>query len=503
MKREDIITALHHLENVYEVDKWQLQGIDLWPIVRIQFAFELLRRHESCYSTNLKENPKNNTAFIIKGAKYLYYGTRNRFTPFTNYWKNLAAKKYYKQITYQKNIKYLFLGADSHRIIHKGKVYNRFFDPLIERSGINEYQIFEYSGYTQKKKYPNKKKTINLNKTLKGYNLVKKPNNSISPTPLIKKNIGYSKDQCEEIENLFKTFLTQISQGNFYNSISSLFRFWDEYLQTHNITTIYTLCYYSLQNFALYAAAKKHNVRTVEIQHGPQPPSHPAFARFTKIPQGGFNTLPNIFWCWDKESTLAINEWAYPQFHKAIIGGHPWLEAWQAGLFTFPTITVNKPLVLYALQTFPIDEAFPDYLMRTMQETKDFHWLIRLHPRMNTIHKDIQRLLMNNGISNFELHKADTYPLPHILTQISVNITYFSGTAIEASLMGKKTIILDERGLTFFPELIKKGDVIPSLSHNHRALSDLIWTIIKDQKNSGLANTQTLLSLKTFQALNS
>jgi len=502
MKREDIINALHHLENAYEVDKWKLQGIELWPVVRIQFAFELLRQHESCYNVNPTTPPQKNDSLIKKSAKYLYYGTRNRFSPLTNYWKNLAAKKYYKQITSQKNIKYLFLGADSHRIKLRGKDYNRFFDPLIERSKITEYQLFEYSGYDRNKNYPNQTKTIDLNKALKGYSVYNTDNIHFKIPALEKTSIVFPNGQFDEIEKRFTDYLSKLSQGNFFKSLLLQFEFWDKYLQKHQITTIYTLCYYALQNFALFAAAKTNNVRTVEIQHGPQPATHPAFAKFSKMPKSGFNTLPDYFWCWDKESTLAIGKWAYPHAHKAVIGGHPWLEAWQANLFSFPTSSVNKPLILYALQTFPVDEAFPDYLTHAMKETSDFQWLIRLHPRMNNIQKDIEDLLEKRGTSNFEIHKADEYPLPHILTQISVNITYFSGTAIEASLMGKKTIILDERGLTFFPELVNRGEVIPILSKNHQALSEAIRAISNVKKTSETAHSQSTLSLHTFQSLN-
>ena len=243
MKREDIINALHHLENAYEVDKWKLQGIELWPVVRIQFAFELLRQHESCYNGNPTTPPQKNDSLIKKSAKYLYYGTRNRFSPLTNYWKNLAAKKYYKQITSQKNIKYLFLGADSHRIKLRGKDYNRFFDPLIERSKITEYQLFEYSGYDRNKNYPNQTKTIDLNKALKGYSVYNTDNIHFKIPALEKTSIVFPNGQFDEIEKRFTDYLSKLSQGNFFKSLVLQFEFWDKYLQKHQITTIYTLCY--------------------------------------------------------------------------------------------------------------------------------------------------------------------------------------------------------------------------------------------------------------------
>src|SRR5690606_28068781 len=86
----------------------------------------------------------------------------------------------------------------------------------------------------------------------------------------------------------------------------AVFNFFFEQLQPK---VSFGLCYYNDEMLAMNYAAAKSKVISIDMQHGTQGPLHFAYASWTKQPSDGFDLLPSIFWCWDKESALTINEW--------------------------------------------------------------------------------------------------------------------------------------------------------------------------------------------------
>jgi predicted glycosyltransferase len=88
-------------------------------------------------------------------------------------------------------------------------------------------------------------------------------------------------------------------------------------------------------------------------------------------------------------------------------------------------------------------------------------WFIRLHPRqmheMATI-KDL--FTKENLLAKVNIIEATQDPLPQLLANAKLHVTHSSGTAIEATFFGLKTILLNEIGLVSFPELIAKNHAI-------------------------------------------
>ena len=81
----------------------------------------------------------------------------------------------------------------------------------------------------------------------------------------------------------------------------------------------FTLCYYSDVVFALNIACSLNKVKSIEVQHGPQPISHAAYSHWTNLPLSGYAMLPNIFWCWDDNSVSILSKWNHKlNNHKAI-----------------------------------------------------------------------------------------------------------------------------------------------------------------------------------------
>src|SRR6185503_3691071 len=56
-------------------------------------------------------------------------------------------------------------------------------------------------------------------------------------------------------------------------------------------------CYTSLPGMALSLAAARKQLRAVDVQHGVTV-QNPAYEGWTRFPEGGYELLPDLFWCW-------------------------------------------------------------------------------------------------------------------------------------------------------------------------------------------------------------
>ncbi len=88
--------------------------------------------------------------------------------------------------------------------------------------------------------------------------------------------------------------------------------------------------YYSLEGSAFVQAAKRAQVRSIDLQHGMQGPHHVAYARWTDVPATGYTTLPSEFWVWGVEEAHAIDDWRGARsVHVPRVTGNLWLERWR------------------------------------------------------------------------------------------------------------------------------------------------------------------------------
>ncbi|MEJ2650185.1 MAG: hypothetical protein P8016_17465 [Sedimentisphaerales bacterium] len=53
MLRSELMNFINNIEVKYPVDQWSLDGIQVWPLIRILLGFYMLKREENC------EAPKN------------------------------------------------------------------------------------------------------------------------------------------------------------------------------------------------------------------------------------------------------------------------------------------------------------------------------------------------------------------------------------------------------------------------------------------------------------
>lgn len=464
-KRIRLLDRLNEYELVFPVEKWKVEDIHIWPLLKEQIFFSVFNGSlKNSISENKKKNHNKSVRYFV--SKYL----------------KLIKAIYYLFLLRVKKSKISFSGASSHRVFYENNFINRYFHPIMKylENNKKEYNSFEYKFKSNYKVDSNLifrilpffEKPINSNESL--FN----DESFLNLLDIVSKEVGIEKDEIKR--KLIKKINTVNSWANLYGYV---------FKKTDSAYS-FGLCYYSDPMFGMNLAAHRRGIIAIDIQHGTQGPLHFAYT-YHKLPKGGYNTLPHEFWCWDQQSALHIHSWISDS-HKVKISGNPWLqfikEQYHLGNGFLPT---DRPLILFTHQ--PLKPALDDYLLETIQSTKDkFHWWIRLHPRASNLEiRELTNLIHEWGLyDRIEIEKAGSLPLPYLLNQASIHISKFSGSIIEGILSNTPTIILEEVGVDSFESHI---DGIRTLGlpnpTSHQLISSIVY-LIESNEARQLAETK-------------
>lgn len=226
---------------------------------------------------------------------------------------------------------------------------------------------------------------------------------------------------------------------------------------------VVSVCYFAPVATALTYTAKALGIRAVDLQHGKQGPYSP-YSHWGRMADGGYDTLPDLFWTWGEASAEAIRRHLPPVqgAPEVIIGGNPWPALWLAGrgpAGTLPEalerrIASAERVILVSLQ--PIPDPFPQHLLDAIgRAPRSWLWLIRLHPHMR---KDLERHAAQlPAAANVEIEHSSTSLLYALLRRARLHLTCWSTVGYEAQLMAVPTGILHEQGIGLYRTELAQG----------------------------------------------
>ena len=206
--------------------------------------------------------------------------------------------------------KFIFIAQDAHRVNYDGKRYNRFFDILIDKYGLeNDSLYFEKTTAHSKK--------VERNHLLRDYDKalavavkrfrMKKITNHHFENDGYKMFLSYLEAHPQTKDFVSKYTEEKLSKWYSQTAIPKIL-FFKKVLRKIAPEQIMILCYYSENIMLLLAAANELNIKTIEMQHGPQSPLHLCYASWGLVPNDGYGVLPRTYWCWDIESKSTIDE---------------------------------------------------------------------------------------------------------------------------------------------------------------------------------------------------
>ncbi|MCX5805031.1 MAG: hypothetical protein NT010_03025 [Proteobacteria bacterium] len=468
MNRQDFMDTVNKAEEQYPVEKWIINDIHIWPIIRLSLYFQ----NADEFKINKKSKEANREVFasIIRVISILTGGLRFGYSYLKDFRKNSKPNSQADAVFLSDGISYIKL---------KDTWYEKYCDPLASLFNVNKLSYFLMT--------PFNKYFIPRNS----------PSMFIQPyIDYIKiKNALYFKIHSPEDDKLdkFDDFVDYLKVNKLYTNLSDLKKIKMQAHQIINIARFYikmfrktkpSICfsvgYYGNEGFALNLACRVLKIPSVDIQHGFQGDFHPAYGRWNRVPDKGYELLPKIFWCWSNYEATTINGWNknHLKWHEPLVGGNPFLHLWQPendddiiNYYDDKIIKIKNCCLdlKHVLYTIGGDEEYDELnkIIEIAKNTeKSFHWWFRLHPNyLNQKHK-INAILRDNKIISYELDAATDFPLFAVLRHIDVHLTYFSSTVIEAELFGVPSVVMHKYGPMFFPEQFLSGWAIPAKTTN-------------------------------------
>lgn len=453
-EREQIIQLLKSSEKKLSVNTWEINGVNMWPIIRIAVFFY-------DYDKTIKEQigVKKILVYILKFLKvhvwYSFY-----------FFKKIKLKK----------ANFIFSGYASYRTMWNGSFFNKYFDPIMDEKSVkNESLIFEYEQKNNDKKYYKNKRVVDIAKLIHFFEYKTR------------------RQKTEILTDHFKDydlFLNRINSECGFNQkkldfyikdqiyrVFSWKKLWDFVLQKTGAKIVFALCYYNPKMTGLMLSAKEKGLISIDMQHGGQGAFHAAYS-YTNIPEKGYSCLPDYFWCWDHSSVENIKQMTNKSTHDVLYGGNPWIDYLKKQNYS-----LKEKFILYSMQTNQ-EPILHDYIIEAIKETpKEYVWWLRLHPRMT---KDevttLNNILKTHDILHrVEIEKATNLPLPIILFNSKAHVSLFSGCVIEANLMNVPVnIVMGDVGKEFYKDLIENKEV----SFYSGKVQSGLWLLIEKELNN-------------------
>lgn len=452
MKHNEILDYINKIELKFPVHTWDLEGIKIWPYIRIKLAFIFYQEEVGTLVKSETDSKLNEANWLSKKLN----------------WKNRNLKHKLDDIKLKRALKgaeVLFISFQENRVLLNNKYYNKSTDPIAE-----EIRLTGRSTLTLEFSNKLKKSLIFKSNKVLGFDDYINRRSRIG-------NVQLSLN-CKEYD-YFLSFLNESKPQSNFDSLkieaisNSLRVFYSLYLYYDKIFSIkgklkylFTSCYYDYRVFALNAVCHKYGIKIIELPHGTHGDTHAAYGKWMNVPNEGYSLLPDVFWCWSKSEYNSIMEWSSPSSlpHKPFLGGNPWIRFWMGNSKTVSQYQneinkikdSNRKYILFTLQPFSdLSKAIPDCLLDAFKYASDnIHLWIRLHPRQAQTSLEIENFLSEKiGKDLFTLTEIKELPLPILIKNCDLHVTIYSSTVLEASYMNKPSLVLNN-GSSVFKSLI-------------------------------------------------
>jgi len=469
MLTSEIIDLINSIEAEFPVSSWRINGVKVWPLIRIRLNFDLYYFHYT------KSTPKKGTVGKVVAkltrqgrsvVKYLEAVVRD------------AAKN--DSVTSSCDVLLLSDGVSFTKI--NGDWLERFCDPIIDelhRKGYKSLLLTPTENYCIPRRTPSRFIQPHLDAVF----MLSEFKFRLSGAPVLhlpgyQDVIDYlAASGCEvllpTIDALSRQVCLIMGYAHYFRSLLVKLR----------PSVTFVVSYYGNEGMAFNLACRQQKVSCIDIQHGVQGELHVAYGRWKSVPEDGYELLPSHFWCWQPEDLAAITAWSPQKYHQPLLGGNLWLDLWLKGTAEFVQ-TCDKTIgsfkqhqqaslnILVTLQSNLDDrDTLKPLLLAIGEADSSMFWWIRLHPCMLGRRRYIRDLLNSTGNQRFDLDMATDQPLYAILRHVDAHVTHSSSTVIEAREFGVPSVIFSRYGMEFFTESIESGwalvagdqNVLPSI----------------------------------------
>jgi|GEM_PF-3055459 len=454
----NIIDPILEIENKLDVNQFIFLDYNLWPAMRTFILQEMSRQYivdDPSVGEDHKEIPTYDSFLTKSNAEGRF---KNQF-PLNN--------------NQEESFDFLFLTSPSdHTALIDGLRYQRFMDPLLEVAGQNykcakielepEYSDPAYPRYIDPYYFK-----FEATDSIKFFNFFKiQTEKQLKPQ---KENIrNFAKRICQILNNL--------QLDHFYEDIllwvvncrlkTVSFR---QLLSQTRPKAIFVNRFY--KEFPLKLACKELGILLVDVQQDFLIRKHPYYSSWIKTPKNGYAMLPDIFWVWDDVAQNILEEWTEKSVnvHSAIVTGNSWLYRTKKGdlkeenskysdfLKTFENHDKN---ILIPLMNTYITQMIPEVVLSAAKlAPSDWRWLFRMHPSALKYIDQINDMVRDHGVKNFEVAMPSETSLLSQILKCDHIITQASTVGFDGMELGVPVTIVGETGISVYQEYIDNGNI--------------------------------------------
>lgn len=239
-------------------------------------------------------------------------------------------------------------------------------------------------------------------------------------------------------------------------------RFFDGMLDILKPAVAFVVEYDNPKGMAFNLVCRRRGITTVEIPHGYHGELNIGYGRWIRVPEGGYELLPSVFWCWSEVEASMLRSWCGGTGtpHRVVVGGNPWLEWWIQGT---DEIVARYDRILYGLKDrhpgdvhilTTYEEGMPKIFDLIRESPSAWRWWLRLHPCRLHEREEIRSVLTERGLHNVLLDQATDLPLYALLRHMDVHLTEWSSVLLEAESFGVPSVVTHPGAdLAFSPQL--------------------------------------------------
>ncbi|MBP0001024.1 MAG: hypothetical protein J7641_18830 [Cyanobacteria bacterium SID2] len=485
------IKAIAAVEQTFDVNSVVYRGVKVWPLIRIHIDYFFYQLANNANIDLSSPRPVSK----LNSVDLKFSQIQEEYLKQSQTWREILTP-----FSFLDRTDILFFSRyENHSEKIGGKFVDRFLDPIQElcQAKYNTLKL-ELDFPQGREKQPRRDPSIFVNpySCLVKENLIQKCLESSLNSKFSKiNNFLELQTTVKKYTELHIDETQVISQIHLLNSYYILFK---DLLSVIRPRVVFLVCYYYIAAMALIRACRELGVKTIEVQHGIQGRYHKQYASWTRIPQSGYELLPDFFWVWSEQCQQDIMETrpsllANQECHLPIVGGNPWLGKWleeDLGLNErerqfLDGLKQYRKVVLVSLQNFDTLSEFIEFLIPAMSHKPDeWFWLLRFHPlhqsdrEVNTV----LDVLKTANLQNFDIQFSTEISLYALLKRCDYHLTLNSTVCHEAYAFGVRSGIIDPKyGYIYYQKQIQQGsfdfvtgaeELIVNIEANTRKYSD-------------------------------
>lgn len=443
-----VLDRIVEIEGRYPVDEWQLDGLHVWPLLRMRIYVALVHQF---LGTGLRgAGQRTHRERILDGMRSVAWQLRARVVDRQG---NASPNRAQEAVLLSDGVSFASV---------EGQWLDRILDPIIAGLAAEGRQSLLLTPMT----------------------LVHTPRHS--PSLLIQAHLDAAKAWSTAMTRFrsppratvegLEEMLAELAAGNREAElpdyrwligqaarVRSMMSFFERLIRRTRAKVAFVNTYYSAEGMAFVWAARRAGCITIDVQHGNQF-FNPGYGRWTKVPPSGFELVPHRFWCWSNDEVAVINDGpGATSAHRALNVGNLWVSYLTdrsgdlvARLRAAKTRT-GADIHLLLTPSWGLAEHETEKLIAAVQLGAEVQWWLRLHPTQVGRREAIKQQLADRGIANVEVDLATDMPLPLVLAEIDANITPDSSTVLDAAAVGVPSVVTTAHGAAVFAEQIARG----------------------------------------------